>query len=114
MLNTKTIYLVIQWEGKFIHSAQSDKKTAESIAKDIEESMGWKMEVKEVLMSDKKEVNIKKEKTLFDAFTKGFNDGMATIISVFNISSEDVKNRLHSIGLVTIRISELYHLWMGF
>ena len=62
------------------------------------------------LKNDKKS----KEKTLFEAFTKGFTDGMATIISVFDIPSEDVKDKLHSIGLVTIRISELYHLWMGF
>ncbi|HEC40679.1 hypothetical protein LCGC14_0223050 [marine sediment metagenome] len=55
-----------------------------------------------------------KKKTLFEAFNKGFHDGMATIISVFNIPSEDVKDKLHSVGLVNGRISELYHIWMGF
>ena len=54
----------------------------------------------------------KKEKSLFDAFTRGFHHGMATIISVFDIPSEDVKKKLHSIGLINSRIIELYHLWM--
>lgn len=54
------------------------------------------------------------EKTLYDAYKKGFNDGMSTIISVFNINAEEVKEKLHSISLINSRISELYHIWMGF
>ena len=54
------------------------------------------------------------KKTLYDAYKKGFNDGMLTIISVFNINAEEVKEKLHSIGLIDGRISELYHIWMGF
>ena len=57
---------------------------------------------------------MEKEKTLFEAFTKGFHDGMITIVSVFDITKEEVKEKLHSIGLINARISELYHIWMGF
>ncbi len=62
----------------------------------------------------RKNLKRKKKKKLFQAFTKGFHDGMATIISIFNIPSEDVKDKLHSVGLVNGRIFELYQLWMGF
>ena len=54
------------------------------------------------------------KKTLFDAYKKGFYDGMSSVIAVFNIPKESVKEKLDSIGLIDGRISELYHMWMGF
>jgi broad-specificity NMP kinase len=59
-------------------------------------------------------IDPKKKRNLFDAFTKGFLDGMLTIVSVFDIPEKDVKEKLHSKGLVSGRIHELYQLWMGF
>ena len=54
------------------------------------------------------------KKTLFDGYKKGFYDGMSTVIAVFNIPKESVKEKLYSIGLIDGRVSELYHIWMGF
>lgn len=54
------------------------------------------------------------KKSLFDAFNAGFYSGLGTILCVFDLPKEEVKEKLHSIGLIDGRISELYHIWMGF
>ena len=53
------------------------------------------------------------EKSLFEAFKKGFNEGMLTIWAVFDLKEEEIKEKL-SIDMLNNRILELYHLWMGF
>lgn len=57
---------------------------------------------------------VEEKKSLFDAYKKGFYEGMSTVIAVFNLPKEEVKEKLHSIGLIDGRVSELYHIWMGF
>ena len=59
-------------------------------------------------------IEIKKEKTLFQAFTKGFSEAILTMWAVFDIPNKEIKEKLHTSNFVNRRIFELYNLWMGF
>jgi len=52
------------------------------------------------------------KKSLYEAYSVGFYEGISTMMAVFKIPKEEIKEKLHSIGLINSRISELYHIWM--
>lgn len=48
----------------------------------------------------------------FEAFKKGFNDGMFTIFSVLDIKSESIQEKL-SFNVLYNKIYELYQIWQN-
>ncbi len=48
----------------------------------------------------------------FEAFKKGFNDGMSTIFSVFDITNKDIKEKF-SFDILNSQIFELYQIWQN-
>ena len=50
----------------------------------------------------------------FEAFKKGFNDGLLTMWAVFDISEKEMQEKF-SLGMLNInsRIHELYQIWQN-
>jgi len=56
----------------------------------------------------------KKEKTLYEAYEKGFLEGMMILVSVLAVPEVDIQEKFKSKELILAQISESYHKWMGF
>lgn len=48
----------------------------------------------------------------FEAYKKGFGDGMFTIVSVFDIKVEDIGKKI-KLNVLNSRVYELYQIWQN-
>ncbi|KKK61882.1 hypothetical protein LCGC14_3004330 [marine sediment metagenome] len=55
-----------------------------------------------------------KEKTLYDAYKKGYLDGTLAVVYAFTVPDEDIQDKFKSKEVILEVISKSYHKWMGF